>query len=572
MKPRLLFILSLLWFGTAQPVTEYNASHLISYPAPVKPSPVYFNDAIRLFTLDYDSVEINNLISLTEDIKPVQIGAFRQKTYADMFYGKIAAVIGEDVKIIEEDGYFKVRVSTLDISKIRDFLEPEKTPTDGGPGYEPPAVTSETETIEQTETDTLSNSVLSADTLSVEEPVNMPDTLISGDSTNVAEAAQDSSSIINQTREVVRKYLILNSNSPWLKRINYFGKSFALVNALIVTIMVSIATMIIMLFVILLNRAKMEREENLRQYLAETYQGMIIDYLFTGSSPDRFRPIASDTYRRQALIDQMIDVSINLKGDAEEKLCNLYLYLGLDNDSIRRAHDFRWHKKIKGFRELAFMNIKAANEEIYKALNSKNEILRMEAQIALVRLSDEDPFEFLLHLKRPFSLWEQITLHELIIQHDLPVPPFRKFLKAENPTIIMFALRMIKEFKQKDAEDEVREVLEHPSPDVRRLSVEVAGDLEMRSTLDVMKKMYKSQDYHTCIEIIRAMAKMPEPSLMGFLKLVLDKEDDVQLQIEATKAIENNGEEGVRTLVKLMKSEYKNYNIIVRHVLDRRIY
>ncbi len=176
----------------------------------------------------------------------------------------------------------------------------------------------------------------------------------------------------------------------------------------------------------------MEKEENLKQYLAETYQGMIIDFLFTDTNPDKFRPIASDTYRRQALIDQMIDVSVNLKGDAEEKLGGLYLYLGLDRDSIKRAHDFRWHKKIKGFRELAFMNIKDANDEIYKALNSKNEILRMEAQIALVRLSDEDPFAFLLNLKRPFSLWEQITLHELLIQHDLPVPEFKKFLKADK--------------------------------------------------------------------------------------------------------------------------------------------
>jgi hypothetical protein len=299
---------------------------------------------------------------------------------------------------------------------------------------------------------------------------------------------------------------------------------------------------------------------------------MIIDYLFTGASPDRFRNIASDTYRRQALIDQMIDVSVNLKGDAEEKLEGLYLYLGLDRDSIKRANSFRWHKKIKGFRELAFMNIRDANNVIYRALNSKNEILRMEAQIALVRLGDEDPFEFLFQLNRPFSLWEQITLHEMIIQHDISVPEFRKYLRASNPSVVMFALRMIREFRQKDAEDDLREIMEHSSPDVRRLAVQVAGDLEMRSTLDIMKRMYKSQDYHTCLEIIRAMAKMPDVTLLGFLRLVLDKEDDVQLQIEATKAIENNGEEGVKTLVKLMKSEYKNYNIIVRHVLDRRIY
>ena len=75
----------------------------------------------------------------------------------------------------------------------------------------------------------------------------------------------------------------LNGIAPWLKRINYFGKSFALVNALIITIMFSIATMIIMLVVILLNRTRMEKEERLKQYLAETYQGMIIDYL-TGSA------------------------------------------------------------------------------------------------------------------------------------------------------------------------------------------------------------------------------------------------------------------------------------------------
>jgi hypothetical protein len=65
---------------------------------------------------------------------------------------------------------------------------------------------------------------------------------------------------------------------------------------------------------------------------------------------------------------------------------------------------------------------------------------------------------------------------------------------------------------------------------------------------------------------------MPDDSMIGFLKLVLDKEDDVQLQIEATKAINNNGEDGAKALVKIMESEYKNYSIIIKHVLDKRIF
>jgi hypothetical protein len=83
--------------------------------------------------------------------------------------------------------------------------------------------------------------------------------------------------------------------------------------------------------------------------------------------------------------------------------------------------------------------------------------------------------------------------------------------------------------------------------------------------------MYKNQEYKICLEIIKSMGKMPDSSMIGFLKLVIDKEEDVQLQIEATKAIRNNGEDGVKALVKLMESEYKNYSIIIKHVLDRRI-
>ena len=550
MKYRILTILSLLLFTCTQAGPAITTSS-----ESIHPSPIYITDGVSLITSEMNNNRLDNLISLSKDIYPIQIGAFRLKTNAEKMFAKVARVLGNDVLMIEEEGFFKIRVTRLNKEKIRNYLEPEIKINNTVAEFKAPSMTVDTIIRISASTDSTLISETKADTI-IAPPL----------------VATVPTPALKQIEEPRRKFFLLNNESPWLKRINYFGKSFALVNALIITIFISIVTMIILLLVILLNRTRMEKEEDLKQYLAETYQGMIIDYLFTGSSPDRFRSIASDTYRRQALIDQMIDVSVNLKGDAEEKLCGLYLYLGLDRDSIKRANNYRWHKKIKGFRELAFMNIKDANDSIYKALNSKNEILRMEAQIALVRLTDEDPFSFLFQLIRPFSLWEQITLHELIIQHDLPVPEFKKFLKASNPTVVMFALRMIKEFKQKDAEDDLRETLEHSSPEVRRLAVQVAGDLEMRSSLEVMKRMYKSQDYNTCLEIVRSMAKMPDPSLMGFLKLVLDKEDDVQLQIEATKAIENNGEEGVKTLVKLMKSEYKNYNIIVRHVLDRRIF
>ncbi len=507
---------------------------------------------------------VDGLASLARGNFAIQMGAFNRRANAELLQHRLEQMLNLTVDVIEEGNMFKVIINSSLLGTAPclfipvSFPAPVRERTSIARIADKPAEqisVEPTATMQDTVPETPAAEPAPAEARPAEEPEPAP-------------AATE----IEPQRRNVRNFFLLWGDNPWLKRYNYFGKPVALVNALIITIIGSFFSMLVLLVVILLNRNRMEKEVRLRQYLLEQYQSLIIDYLFGNTGSEAFRKIASDDYRRQVLIDQMIDVSVNLKGDSEEKLMKLYMELNLDDDSIARARSRKWHKKIKGFRELAFMGIRDGNSEMYKALNSRNEILRMEAQIALVRLSDENHFDFLSQLKRPFSLWEQITLHDLIIQHEIPVPDFQKWLSSTNPTVVMFALRMIREFRQTNAEPEIRKALLHRDPRVSRLAVEVSGDLDLRTTLDTMKRMYKFQEYNNCLEIVKSMGKMPEQSMLGFLRLVLDKEDDVQLQIEAVKAIENMGEVGVQALVKVMKSEYKNYNIIVRHVLDRRIY
>ena len=544
MKYALLLILSFL---TARETTPGQALNFKADSVAVAETTFFAEPPAETgIPMDYEINEstVKGFITSLKDKFPVQLGAFRLKYNAEAFLNEVITHIDSNAVMFREDGLYKIRISRKPVEETVKTTEISKTDNDRISQVD------KTEALNDT----------------VKTPVNHRDSTAA--TAILSEPAPETATVYRRPAGE----LIIGNNSPWLKRITYFGKSLALINALIITIVICIISMILLLLFILLNRGRMERREKLHQYLMEKYQELIINYLFGNAKPDDFRPIASDTFRRQVLIDQMIDVSINLKGEEARKLLGLYKHLGLDRDSVIRARDYRWHKKIKGFRELAFMNIKDANDTIYKALNSSNEILRMEAQIALVRLGDESAFDFLSHLERPFSLWEQISLHELIVQHNLPLPQFKQWLTSSNLTVVMFSLRMIREFKQAEAEEGVHDTILHPDPAVKQLAIQVAGDMNMRSTLDTMKHMYKFQEYNVCLEIVRSMGKMPDLALLGFLKLVLDKEDDVQLQIEATKAIENNGEEGVKALVKIMKSEYKNYNIIVRHVLDRRIY
>ena len=240
---------------------------------------------------------------------------------------------------------------------------------------------------------------------------------ISLDSTAVDSTAVESSQADQEQGEVLSVYA--------QRVLNRFDKSPLLVTILYIIILYSIVTMITLLIIILLNRRRIQREQELKGYLLEKYQELLMDYLFYEEKQEEayqeLNWIANNRVNRQILIDQMIDLSVNLKGEIREVIQALYLRLGLKNDSLEKAYSRKWHKNVKGFRELAFMNIKDANKRIIKSLNSNNTILRMEAQTAMVRLSDDNPYEFLDLLKKPLSLWEQVTLHEMQIQHNLKI-------------------------------------------------------------------------------------------------------------------------------------------------------
>jgi len=357
-----------------------------------------------------------------------------------------------------------------------------------------------------------------------------------------------------------------------------FQKSPLFVTILYSVILYSILTLIILLILILLQRSKLSREQKLKDCLLEQYQMMLMDYLFDGTKRDeafhRLERLARSRINRQTLIDQMIDLSVNLKGEIREEIQTLYLNLDLKRDSLQKAYSRKWHNNVKGFRELAFMDVRDANEQMIKSLNSGNEILRMEAQIALVRLSDQDPYRFLDFLRKPLSLWEQVTLHELQIQHNLKVPAFKKWFFSENDSVAIFALEMVSWYRQKGTGKEILKLFDHGNELVRGTSYKVCGDIGLKMALPAMIRKFPVETFNNKLEILRTFSKLPQEKHLKFLKSVLDMEEDVQLQIEATKAMENTGEPGISMLIRLMKSksEYKNYQIIIRHVLDGRIY
>jgi HEAT repeat protein len=320
----------------------------------------------------------------------------------------------------------------------------------------------------------------------------------------------------------------------------------------------------------------MEKRAKVKAELTETYQLLILDALdgkvMSTDEFKKFRKICKNRFRKAVLIDQIIDVGLMLPKDMLGKLRKFYIDLGLLKETKRKLYSRFWHKKIKAMKELSHLEIKDYNDKILEYVNAKNNTLRMEAQIAMVRLSDdENPFMFLEHLDHEFSTWEQITLHEMMLEANIEPPDFTKWLVSDNHDVGMFCLRMVREYQQTEHVDELKNMLYHPNEEVARFAIEIAGDLKLNALTGDLKKLYKDETYQNSLEIVKSLGKIGDSKTIRFLQHVVDSEADTQLQIEGVKAIRACGDDGQIALQKMLDSDYKDYKIIIRHVLDNRI-
>jgi hypothetical protein len=367
----------------------------------------------------------------------------------------------------------------------------------------------------------------------------------------------------------------------WGKYHTYFAdwfhnERFSLIFVLLAIIAFCLLTMTVILVFVLILRTKRNRDSKKIFALKSDYQTSLINYLYEEANREtefeKIKQIATNAFCKNVLIEEMIDLSINLSGEPKRILRNLYISLGLHDDSIQKAYSSQWHIKIKGFRELAFMDIHDANVEIKKCLNSSNPILRMESQLALVRLNEEDPFHFLDYIKEHFTVWEQMNVYETIIYHNLPIPDFSRWLNSENKSIIIFSLRMIKLFKQDQCIPEILKLFEYPDEDVRNELYITMGAFPTIDVRKALKNQFLIESYENQLAIVKSLTKYGDKQDIEFYKRIIEEHEDVYIQIEAAKGIRKAGSTGKLELQKLVESDdYRNYQIIIKHVLDERL-
>ena len=330
-----------------------------------------------------------------------------------------------------------------------------------------------------------------------------------------------------------------------------------------------------MAIAILYRRIRSHRIRQIQNKCRDKYIDFLAYWLYdehANSVPESLGTELSDQIHREVFVEELLNLHSNLLGESADILVALFYFNGLDKYSIQKVLDKRWYVKAKGFRELSQMKILEGVDLIKPYLNSKNSVLRIEAQMAWIQLNPDHPLDFYDNPDIKLTIWGQ--LNSLVALKRIgTVPDFRRWLTVVNKDVAFFSIRLAGLFKQYENADLVAQRLSDKDPEIRRIAIITLGKLALPFPVPELRDLYIKENQNNKAEIIISLIMIYDMSNIPFFKDILLNEIDSYLRILAARGLRALDGEGKEHLEDIYSNAGENTllkNIII-HAKDQRI-
>jgi|GEM_PF-4441209 len=230
-----------------------------------------------------------------------------------------------------------------------------------------------------------------------------------------------------------------------------------------------------------------QRTSTLRRAFQKILNKIIVNESVGSETPDaafefymaELRMVAGNSsFARRVLIAQILELKKSLTGNSANALTKTYNTLGLVMESRAKLTDWGWEKRASGIRDLAEMGCTDSVSLIRKSLRARNQTLREETLIALIRL-DSKPLSFLDSYDATLSEWMRINIFNYLKKIDTRrLPVFSQWFNHSNTSVVLFAISMAREFKQISSVPGLASLLYSADPNVVGMCITAVGDLE----------------------------------------------------------------------------------------------
>jgi hypothetical protein len=261
----------------------------------------------------------------------------------------------------------------------------------------------------------------------------------------------------------------------------------------------------------------------------------------------RAKKLMRNKHFRKLLTEEIMSAKRNITGTSADNLKQLYIQLQLEKYAFKKLKSRYWHIKAKAIQELTVMEINEFVSELYNHTNNQNELVRMEAQTAIIQFNGFEGLKFLDIVTYPISDWQQIKL----LQQLALVPPanisIASWLSSANSSVVVFALKLARNYHRFELHDEISPCLDHPDLKVRLEAVNFFNEIFTEDTSDEFIGRFLKSNPQLRLAMVKAMQSTGSEKDIPFL-LDLLNEDDTEIKINAARALAKIGKSGLTSL------------------------
>ncbi len=336
-----------------------------------------------------------------------------------------------------------------------------------------------------------------------------------------------------------------------------------------------LATVLILLFIILASRIRKTKRAERKVFLQKKYQDVFSKILYD-DHPD-FNVIdpkdLKHSFDRDTLTQEIVHLHENFSGEIAARLEELFRASGLYRDSITRLNHRRWDKKAAGMREIALMNLREATDKVAPYITSKNEILRYEARVTIMKLSVSDPLSFLDKETEWLSDWDQANIFTMLRKMpDSAIPDFSRWLTSKNPSVVAFAISMIGTYHQHQAVPQLISMLDHTDERQRLLIIRALRQCEATVAEKKLIERYESETSTVQDEILHSFSTLGATSAIQFLDRLLEQpQEDIAQTILIIRSLLSAGPVGISAVDKRLQHGDDRLQMAIHHAKDQRL-
>jgi len=315
-------------------------------------------------------------------------------------------------------------------------------------------------------------------------------------------------------------------------------------------------------------RSHLRDEEILSKKLFADYETNLINFLYAGNNEikvsneqqkiiDKMVFCVEDKFKRGIFISVLSKLKNEISGEMAIDINNLFLKTGLINYSLKKLNSRKWDEIASGIKELTQFEITNVYDDVSKLENHEKQEVRNEVQLYYVNLFQFKGLEFLNNLKSPISEWNQIQLLEILQKFDdQEITDISPWLKSENDSVVLFALKLAKIYNQFQSIDILLDLVSHKTKEIRVKSIEVLSYFQVKEAKSIIKSNFSERSIEEQISFFKMLFDVADSDDENFilentnhhnfeLKLIaftlLKKLNSKKLQsiIQASQNIEN---------------------------------